>query len=171
VSGGVSHGLEPGNRGGVWARFQSDPAAQVRFLAMLLLALSVAAVDQCVKVAVATPSWAYHHRSPSWLLGSCVLCLVVPTLAAVPSRAVLVGAALLSGGVLGNLLSASADGLEVPNPLLVGRTTGVAFNVADVSIIVGNLTLMVALATFAITHRDRMDAWNASVRRVIRIRL
>jgi lipoprotein signal peptidase len=170
MSGGVSDGVEEGTRLRVWERFQSDPQAQVRFLSMLLVALSVAAVDQCVKVAVTTPSWAYHHRSASWFFGSCVLCLVVPTLAVVPSRAVLVGAALLSGGVLGNLLSAGADGLEVPNPLLVGRTTGVAFNVADVSIILGNLTLMVALATFAITNRDRIDAWNASVRRMIRVR-
>jgi lipoprotein signal peptidase len=152
-------------------RLQLDPAGQVRLLATLLLALSVAAVDQCVKVAIATPSWAYHHRSPSWFLVSWALCFGVPILAVVPSRAVLVGAALLSGGMLGNVLSASTDGLTVANPLVVGRTSGVAFNVADVCILTGNMILVVSLMTLAIRNRDRIDGWNALLRQVVRHRL
>ena len=152
-------------------RLQLDPAGQVRLLATLLLALSVAAVDQCVKVAIATPVWAYHHRSPSWFFVSWALCFVVPILAVVPSRAVLVGAALLTGGMLGNVLSASTDGLTVANPLVVGHTSGVAFNVADLCIITGNMVLVVSLMTLAIRHRDRIDGWNATLRQAVRHRL
>jgi lipoprotein signal peptidase len=176
--GDIEHGLVPSRPhapgGGAQRaplRLQLDPAGQVRLLTMLLLALCVAAVDQCVKVAITTPTWAYHHRSPSWFFASWALCFGVPILAVVPSRTVLVGAALLSGGLLGNVLSASADGLSVPNPLLLGEATGVAFNVADICIVGGNLILMIALIALAIRNRDRIDEWNVALRNAVRHRL
>jgi hypothetical protein len=152
-------------------RVQLDAAGQVRLLAMLLLALTVAAVDQCVKVALTTPAWAYHQRGPGWFFASWALCFGVPLLAVVPSRTVLVGAALLSGGILGNVLSASADGLQVANPLVVGQTSGIAFNVADICILTGNLTLVVSLIALAIQNRRRIESWNDLLRQAVRDRL
>lgn len=141
---------------------------QIRVLAMLLSATTFAAVDQWVKVFVSTPDWAYHHRSEGWFLGSCLLFIGMAALAMLPSVGVAVGAALFAGGLLGNMMSASADHFYVPNPLLVGHTDGIAFNVADVCILTGNVVLMVACCALAIRHRDRIDGWRASARGRIR---
>ncbi len=127
-----------------------------RLLLLLLTAVTLAAVDQWVKVAVATPPWAFHHRSSTWFLGSCVLLLAALPLARVPSKTVAVAAGIFCGGVLGNLLSASTDALNVPNPILIGSMTGgVAFNAADTFIVSGNLMLMLALIVVTLRHRER----------------
>ncbi len=152
-------------------RIAHDPKTQVRILGMLLAATIVAAVDQWVKVLVSTPDWAYHQRSDSWFLGSCVLFVGMAMLGTLPSRGVAAGAALFCGGVLGNLMSASADHLEVPNPLLIGHGDGIAFNVADVSILTGNVTLMIALCALVIRNRAHLDAWRNAARARVRRRL
>ncbi len=151
-------------------RLAHDRTTQLRFLAMLLTASCVAAVDQWVKLFVSTPYWAYHQRSDGWFLGSCLLFVAMSLLGTLPSRGVVAGAALFCGGVLGNLMSASADHLLVPNPLLIGHRDGIAFNVADVCILAGNLTLMVALAVLVIQNRTRLDAWRAAARARVRRR-
>ena len=145
-------------------RLAHDRTTQVRFLAMLLAASSLAAVDQWVKLMVSTPYWAYHQRSDGWFLGSCALFLAMSLLATLPSRGVAAGTALFCGGLLGNLMSAGADHLLVPNPLLIGHRDGIAFNVADVCILAGNLTLMVALGMLVIRNRARLEAWRAAAR-------
>ena len=75
----------------------------------------------------------------------------------------------MSGGVAGNLLSARANDNRVPNPLVIGDyTNGIAFNAADVFILVGNLLLMVSLMAVTIRHRDRLippRRWKAALRR------
>ncbi len=143
-------------------------AARTRLLWMLALAGSFAAVDQWVKLSVSTPYWAYHHRSEVWFAGSCMLIVGAAALTLVPSRVVALGAALLTGGVLGNLLSAGTDGLYVPNPLFIGQSYGVAFNVADVLILVGNVTLMVSLSVVVIRNRVTLDARRAAFGRAVR---
>jgi hypothetical protein len=141
---------------------------QVRVLAVLVGAVAFAAVDQWVKLLVATPDWAYHHRSERWFLGSCLLFVGMAALAMLPSVGVAIGAALFAGGLLGNLVSAGADHFYIANPLLVGHTDGVAFNVADICIVSGNLTLMVACGVLAIQNRKRLEAWRATTRAKVR---
>jgi len=152
-------------------RLAHDPSTQLRFLTMLLAAATVAAVDQWVKLAVATPSWAYHQRSDGWFLGSCALFVGMALLGTLPSRGVAAGAALFCGGILGNLMSASAHHLAVPNPLLIGARDGIAFNVADVCILAGNMTLMVALSVLVVQNRRRLEAWRGAARARVRERL
>jgi lipoprotein signal peptidase len=134
---------------------------------MLLAATTFAAVDQWVKLLVSTPDWAYHHRSEGWFLGSGLLFVAMAALAVLPSIGIAVGAALFGGGLLGNMMSASADHFYVPNPLLIGHHDGIAFNVADICIMTGNVVLVVACCALAIQNRERLDTWRASARRRI----
>jgi len=128
-----------------------------RLLLLVVPAAALASVDLIVKASVPTASWAFHHRSGAWialcvalLVGSAFLCVV-------PSAAVAVAGGVMSAGVLGNLVSARADGNWVPNPLIVseGRFT-VAFNLADVFFLIGNLLLMTTLMAEVVRHRDRL---------------
>jgi lipoprotein signal peptidase len=135
-----------------------------RLLLLVVPAAALASVDLIVKASVPTASWAFHHRSGAWvalcvalLVGSAFLCVV-------PSASVAVAGGVMSAGVLGNLVSARADGNWVPNPLIVseGRFT-VAFNLADVFFLIGNLLLMTTLMAEVVRHRDR---WARTNRRV-----
>lgn len=128
-----------------------------RLVRLWVAAFLLALVDLWVKHVVSTPAWAVHHRSATWAVGSTVLLIAIVPLARVESVTVTIGAALLSGGVLGNLISGARDDLGVPNPFLVmTRNGGVAFNLADTFIVTGNLILIVALCTFAVRNRDRV---------------
>ena len=127
-----------------------------RLLTLLVIAALLAVVDQYVKFEIPTPSFAQHQRSEFWFLGSCALLLSVPPLARVPSNSVAASAGIFSGGVLGNLISAGANGFVVPNPLVIGSRTGIAFNLADTFVLAGNLMLMASLMTVTIRYRDRL---------------
>ena len=134
-----------------------------RLLALLIVATALAAIDQWVKLTVPTPTWAVHHRSDLWFAGSCLVLVAVLPLTRLPSRAVSIAAGVFSGGVLGNLLSASNGGLDVPNPIVVMHGMGgVAFNPADAFLEAGNLALMATLAWVALRHREELSAWRAS---------
>jgi hypothetical protein len=157
------------------ATFDEDRAVpttarlRMRVFVVLLGAAAFAALDQWVKLALVTPDWAYHHRSETWFLGSLALFVTMAGLALLPSLAVATGASIFAGGLLGNMVSAGANNFEVPNPLLLGHHYDVAFNVADVCILGGNLTLMVACSALAIRNRARLDAWQgAAIARVMR---
>ena len=120
-------------------------------------AMVLMAADFSVKATIPTAPWHFHERSSAWEVLCVVLLLGALALARVPSRAVAIGAGVLSGGVAGNLLSARANENGVPNPLVLGDyANGIAFNVADVFILVGNLTLMVSLMVVTIQHRHRL---------------
>src|SRR4029077_20042170 len=94
---------------------------------------ALASVDQIVKATMHTPWWAFHHRSDGWVVLSMALLIGAVLLALVPSRLVAVAAGVMSGGALGNLVSARWDGNWVPNPLVIGHDKYVlAFNLADV---------------------------------------
>ncbi len=126
-----------------------------RLLALLIVAVSLAAIDLWVKLAVPTPPWALHQRSDLWFFGSCVLMFGAFALARLPSNTVAIAAGIFTGGILGNLLSASTDHLAVPNPILIGhQTDGVAFNMADAFILTGNLMLMISLCVLTIRYRE-----------------
>jgi lipoprotein signal peptidase len=123
---------------------------------LLVIAGLLAIADQYVKLENPTPSFALHHRSELWFFGSCALLLSMLPLVRVPSNSVTAGAGIFSGGVLGNLISAGANGLVVPNPLIVGSRDGIAFNLADVFVLGGNLMLMASLMTVVIRYRERL---------------
>src|SRR5881394_1889542 len=128
-----------------------------RLLLIVVPAATVAAADLAVKATISVPPWYYHRRTDSWVFLSIVILVAVLELARVPSRAVALAAGIMSGGVIGNLASARWNGNRVPNPLLVGNGMHfVAFNLADVCFLVGNLMLMVSLMVVTIRHRDRL---------------
>lgn len=131
---------------------------RVRLLLVLASASALAAVDLFVKLTLPTPEWAFHQRSDEWVALSLLLLVGAAALARVPSRAVAVAAGVMSGGVLGNLVSAMWDGNRVPNPFVIGNpfVGGIAFNLADVTFFVGNLVLTVALVGMTIRNRDRL---------------
>ena len=63
----------------------------------------------------------------------------------------------MSAGAIGNLISARLDGNRVPNPLVIGDYgRGLAFNVADVFFLLGNLLLMASLIVMIVRRRDRL---------------
>lgn len=150
--------------------WRESSARTTRLFVALLITTLVAGVDLWVKLAVMTPAWAIHHRTGLWFAGSCVLLALGAALALIPSKEVVLGAGIFCGGVLGNLVSASANDLAVPNPLLLGHSFGIAYNVADVSILGGNLVLMAALCALVIRNREQLRD-RAAVRRAIIARI
>jgi hypothetical protein len=139
-----------------------------RFLLVVALAAVIVGIDLAVKTAVHTHPWHLHERSTGWVAGSFLLLGAALALARLPSRAVSLGAGMLAGGIAGNLLSAAANARRVPNPLVLGSPGhGVAFNVADVFLLAGNLLLVVSLGALAIRMRHRLlppRAWEQALR-------
>ena len=137
-----------------------------RLLGLLLITTTLAAVDLWAKLALPTPEWALHQRSNLWFIGSCLLFVAALPLARLRSNAVTVAAGIFNGGVLGNVLSASDNHLVVPNPILIGnQMNGVAFNLADLFILTGNLMLMATLIVLVIRNRDRLPKSSPVLRR------
>ncbi len=124
---------------------------------MLVPALLLAALDLAVKADLPTSRWLLHERSAGWVVLSIILVVGCVLLAAVPSRPVALGAALTAAGALGNLASFAWYGGAVPNPLVAGRwPNGIAYNLADVFVVLGLLVLIPALAAASIANRDRL---------------
>jgi lipoprotein signal peptidase len=130
-----------------------------RLLLLVAVAVPLACTDLIVKATFPTATWAFHHRSDAWLVFSVVLLMVLVALSFAPSPAMAVAAGLMSAGVIGNLVSAGADGNWVPDPLTITHGGyGLAFNLADVFFTVGNVILTAVLVTEAIRRRDRLAA-------------
>ena len=143
-----------------------------RLLLILAPAAALASVDLLVKDTVPTAAWAYHHRSNAWVAISIFLLLAAVALSLVPSRAVALAGGVMSAGVLGNLVSARAGGNWVPNPLTIdpGDYT-LAFNLADVFFLIGNLLLMSALIVVTVRHRGQLATprgWERALLRRVR---
>src|SRR5262245_55605413 len=142
-----------------------------RLLLVVAPAAALASVDLIVKSTVPTAPWGFHHRSDVWVTLCVVLLVGAAVLCVVPSRAVALAGGVMSAGVLGNLVSARADGNWVPNPLTISRGQYTfAFNLADVFFLLGNLLLMTALMVETVRNRDRLaparDWERALVRRL-----
>jgi lipoprotein signal peptidase len=147
------------------------PASE-RLLLLVAPAAALASIDLVVKATVPTAAWAFHHRSDAWialcftlLVGTALLCLV-------QSVPVALAGGVMSSGVIGNLVSARAAGNWVPNPLTIseGGFT-VAFNLADVFFLLGNLLLMTTLVVEVVRHRDRLAltrGWEQALLRRLR---
>jgi uncharacterized membrane protein YkvI len=143
-----------------------------RLLLLVLTAGALAAADLAVKSAVSTPPWDFHQRSQAWVALSLALLVAALLLTRLPSRAVAIAAGVMSGGVLGNLISARWHGNRVPNPLVIGDAAGgIAFNLADVFALVGIVLLTASLCAVAIRHRDRLIPPRRWVARALRRRV
>ena len=143
-----------------------------RLLLIVASAAALASVDLLVKDIVPTGARAFHHRSDAWVIGSAMLLLGAAALSVVASRAVAFAGGVMSAGVLANLVSARADGNWVPNPFAVRHGDySLAFNLADVFFLLGNLLLMMALIVVAVQHRGRLApprAWERALVRRLR---
>ena len=115
-------------------------------------AVSFASVDLLHKSFAAAQ---YHHsRTPltAVVIGAVIVALFtfVPR---VSSNVAAVGAGIACGGALGNLVSLLAWRQGVPDPLVIGRTTGIAFNLADLFALFGDMLLLSAVALHGMRHR------------------
>jgi lipoprotein signal peptidase len=129
---------------------------------VLAVALPLAVADLVWKGVATTPAWAYHPRSPGWLLLCLLLVIGALVVVRVPSAVVPLAAGLLAGGVLGNALSAAWNGLRVPDPIIaVAGTSVIAFNLADVFTLIGIISLTSALAVALIRHRHLLPGHEA----------
>lgn len=128
----------------------------VRGSIVLGAAVGLAVADLAHKAASEIPAWAYHVRSGAWELLAAALIVGCVALARVPSASVTGAAGLLAGGALGNLGSSLSSDRGIPNPILVGEDTIVAFNLADVFTLAGICTLMLALIAVTIRHREQL---------------
>ncbi len=125
-----------------------------RVAIVLGFALPLAAIDLSWKSIATTPEWAYHQRSLGWLALSLVLLAATLAATRVPSVVAPAAAGIMAGGVLGNALSAMANDLRVPDPIIATTSNAViAFNPADVFTTIGTLTLTVALSVSLIRNR------------------
>jgi hypothetical protein len=126
-----------------------------RLAIVLSIAIPLAAADLLLKAVEPTAPWAYHQRSDSWLLLSLALLAATVMVTRIPSSAVPPAAGVLAGGLLGNVLSATWNGMAVPNPLVVnGDQSVVAFNLADVWALSGIFLLMSAIAIWLVRNRE-----------------
>jgi lipoprotein signal peptidase len=118
-------------------------------------AVSFASVDLVHKSLVGAD---YHHsRSPStaFVMGGVIAALVV-LVPLMSSNVAAIGAGVACGGALGNLVSLLAWSHGVPDPLVIGKTTGVAFNLADLFALSGDMLLLSAVAVHGVRHRHRL---------------
>jgi lipoprotein signal peptidase len=100
----------------------------------------------------------YHHaRTPfTAVVIGCVIVALVVLVPRISSNVAAVGAGIACGGALGNLVSLLAWRQGVPDPLVIGRTTGVAFNLADLFAVSGDMLLLSAVAVHGVRHRHRL---------------
>ena len=127
-----------------------------RLAILVLTAVAFMAVDLVHKTVV--PAELHHPRSPfiALFLAALVAALVVvaPRL---PSNAASIGAGIVCGGALGNLVSIFAWSQGVPDPLLIVSESHVfAFNLADVFAVIGDVLLLSAATLYGLRKRARL---------------
>ncbi len=126
---------------------------------VLAIALPLAAADLWLKAMQPTEPWAYHERSFAWLALSVSLAAALVLLARIPSVLIPPAAGVLTGGLLGNVLSASWNGMRVPNPFVVDSGRAVlAFNLADVWAVTGIALLVLTIGTWLVRNRELLPA-------------
>jgi lipoprotein signal peptidase len=119
-----------------------------RRLVAMLVALVVVAVTLTHEVLTPTPF--HHSRPPAVFVLAAVLAAALLVLAPrVPSLPVALGAGIAAGGAIGTLVSGIAWN-GVPDPFVRG---GIAFNVSDLAIAVGDAILIVGVLAHAALHR------------------
>ena len=111
----------------------------------------VVAVDLAHEALTPTP---FHHaRSPAvFVLAAAIAAALLALAPRIPSLGVALGAGIASGGALGTLVSGLAWS-GVPDPFVRG---GIAFNVSDLAIALGDALLLAAALLHAWTHRREL---------------
>jgi lipoprotein signal peptidase len=119
-------------------------------------AVAVAAADLAHELS--TPALFHHPRSPAALaLMAAVALVLVVVVPRYPTILVAIGAGIAAGGAVGNLVSALVWAEGVPDPLVLRAARGgVAFNLADISLVVGDGLLLCAAVVFALRNRERL---------------
>jgi lipoprotein signal peptidase len=130
---------------------------RLRRALLVVIAISFAAIDLLHK-AIAHAEF-HHARTP--FVGVLMVALVaalVTLVPRIPSNAAALGAGIACGGALGNLVSLFVWSQGVPDPLLLaGDTHGLAFNLADLFALAGDVLLLSAAAIHGVRHRDRLQ--------------
>jgi hypothetical protein len=136
-----------------------DPAAvHAARRVLLFAALTVAAVDLADKAVSPTLPGAYHARGAAG--ASAMLAMVAIGAWMFPragSRLIAAAGGLMVGGGIANVLSLGIWGRGVPNPLLSARLD-IAYNLADVAIGLGLVSLLGAILVFGVQHRTELSA-------------
>ena len=89
-------------------------------------------------------------------MGAVIAALVI-LVPRVPSNAAALGAGIACGGALGNLISLLVWSQGVPDPLVVaGTRQGLAFNLADLFAIAGDMLLLSAVVLYGVRHRANL---------------
>lgn len=118
-------------------------------------AVSFTSVD-LVHKSLATADY-HHSRTPfTALVIACVILALVVLVPRISSNVAAVGAGIACGGALGNLVSLLAWSQGVPDPLVLGKTTGIAFNLADLFALSGDMLLLSAVAVHGVRHRHQL---------------
>jgi hypothetical protein len=136
-----------------------DPVA-VRAARRLLVvaALTVVAVDLVDKAVSTTLPGSYHARGAGAAAGMAAMVVIGAWMfPRVGSPLIAVAGGLMVGGGLSNVLSLALWGRGVPNPLLSDRLH-IAFNLADVAIGLGLLSMLAGILLFAVQHRAALHA-------------
>jgi lipoprotein signal peptidase len=117
------------------------------------VAVALAVLAAVVMHDALAPTRFHHHRSLATLLLAALLATALLMLAPrIRSSGVVLGAGVAAGGALATFVSGLAWG-GVPDPLVGG---GIAFNLADVAIALGDALLLVAALLYAWTNRARL---------------
>jgi len=134
---------------------------RARLRTLLVVAVPLAGADLLVQAAMATEPLGAHHRSHAWVAVSAALLVVMAFSTRLPSALFALAAGVLAGGLLGNLVSAVTHGGVVENPFVAGD---VAFNLADVLVLVGLVLVTVAAMRLALRFRHLLPTHTIPVR-------
>jgi lipoprotein signal peptidase len=129
---------------------------KLRRALLVATALSFAAVDLLHKLLDRADI--HHARSPltAFAMAGLITALVV-FVPRISSNAAAIGAGIACGGALGNLVSLLAWSQGVPDPLVFTRESQeLAFNLADLFALSGDVVLVSAAVIHGMRHRDRL---------------
>jgi lipoprotein signal peptidase len=135
---------------------QCSAAVRLRRALLVATAISFASIDLLHKLFDRAE---FHHaRSPltAFVMAGLITALVV-FVPRISSNAAAIGAGIACGGALGNLVSLLAWSQGVPDPLVVIRDRqALAFNLADLFALSGDVLLVSAAVIHGMRHRDRL---------------
>jgi lipoprotein signal peptidase len=132
----------------------------IRTLALLLGAAAIVATLDLAHKALAISDQGgavpTHYRSVPYVAGLAAVTLAwTGAIALVRSPGIALTGGLVLGGAIGNLASFALwpSLAGVPDPIIRG---GIAFNLADVSAVLGLMLLVPAILVFAVRNRERL---------------
>lgn len=127
-----------------------------RRVLLACIAVSFAALDLLHKSSATTE---FHHARTRFviLVMTALIVGLIVFVPRVPSNAASVGAGIACGGALGNLISLLVWSEGVPDPFVVTTAMhGLAFNLADVFALAGDVVLLSAVVVHGMRNRARL---------------